>query len=119
MLWTRVNSVQYVTRLERFVRGDFPMVCAYSGRPADKLVPLQAYRSSLWPWLFFPSLIFAVAKWIGDSDHPWGLLPFANGQVRGITATYEKGIGVILEGVHPVFVEQVKKSQGRQGLADS
>ena len=107
------NDVKYVTRYERFVLGDFPMVCARSGRPATKLVPVQAWRSSLWPWLFFPGLSFLVAKLVGDSGHPWGLLPFAEGEVLGVTATYERGIGVILRGVHPEFVVATREAQGK------
>ncbi len=102
-----------MTRYARFVLGDFPMVCARSGRPATKLVPVQARRASMWPWLFFPGFAFLAASWVGDSDHPWGLLPFAEGQVRGVTATYEKRIGVILRGVHPDFVRATKLAQGR------
>jgi hypothetical protein len=105
--------VKYVTRFERFEAGDFPMICARSGRPATKLVPVQARRSTVWPWLLFPSLGFFVAKWFADSDHPWGLLPFADGHVRGVTATYEKRIGVILRGVHPTFVETTRMAQGK------
>ena len=99
------GAVKYVTRFDRFVAGDFPMVCVRSGRPATKLVPVQAYRSSTWPWIFFPyPLLFLIAKWVGDSDHPWGLLPFAEGHVRGVTATYDKRVGVVLRGVHTDFV---------------
>ncbi len=77
------------------------------------MVPVQAYRSSLWPWLFFPGASFFIAKWVGDSDHPWGLLPFAEGEVKGVTATYERPIGVILRGVHPSFVAATRASQGK------
>lgn len=102
--------------MERFAVGDFPMVCARSGRKASKLVPVQAYRSSTWPWFFFPGLGFPLAKWVGDSDHPWGLLPFAEGEVRGVTATYDEGIGVVvLRGVHPAFVAATRVAQGKPG----
>ena len=76
----KTDAVKYVTRIERFVQGDYPMVCV-------------------------------VAKWAADSDHPWGMLPFAEGHVDGITATYEKSIGVIIDGAHPAFVEATRKSQ--------
>jgi len=105
--------MKYVTRFDRFIIGDFPMVCVLSGRPATKLVPVQAYRSSLWPWLFFPGLDFLVAKWVGDSDHPWGLLPFAEGEVRSTKVVYERRIGVILHGVHPGFVAATRANQGK------
>ncbi len=36
------DGVEYVTRYERFILGDFPMVCARSGLPATKLVPVEA-----------------------------------------------------------------------------
>lgn len=39
----------YVTRIERFQRGDFPMVCVRSGLPATKMVPVQARRTTVWP----------------------------------------------------------------------
>ncbi len=105
--------MKYVTRLDRFVVGDFPMVCAHSGKPATKMVPVQAYRTSTWPWLFFPDFLFFVTKWVAESDHPWGKLPFADGEVKGVKAVYDKPIGVILNDVHPDFVAAVKKSQGR------
>ena len=107
--------MKYVTRLDRFTAGDFPMVCVRSGQAATKMVPVQAYRSTIWPWFFFPGMAFLLAKLIGDRDHPWGRLPFAEGQVEGVTATYEKQIGVILKGVHPAFVEATKVDQGRAG----
>ncbi|MEM7271998.1 MAG: hypothetical protein AAF547_02855 [Actinomycetota bacterium] len=106
--------MKYLTRFERFVTGDFPMVCVRSGLPATKLVPVQAYRSSAWPWFFVGNpLLFLVAKWVGDSDHPWGLLPFADGQVQGITATYDRRVGVILKGVHEDFVAATRQAQGK------
>ena len=105
--------MKYVTRFDRFTAGDFPMVCVRSGRPATKMVPVQAYRTSTWPWFFVLNpLLFLVAKWVGDSDHPWGLLPFAEGHVRGITATYDKRMGVVLRGVHKDFVTAAKRAQG-------
>lgn len=106
--------MKYVAHFDRFVAGDFPMVCARSGRPATKLVPVQAYRSSVWPWFFVLNpLAFLVAKWVGDSDHPWGQLPFADGQVRGVTATYDRRIGVILRGVHQDFVTASRQAQAK------
>ena len=79
------------------------------------MVPVQARRTSSWPWFFLPSsvVVFLLSKWIADSDHPWGLLPFAEGQVGGIEAVYDKPIGVILTDVHPDFVSAVRQSQGR------
>lgn len=109
------ESVKYVTRIERFQLGDYPMVCVRSGLPATKMVPVQARRTTVWPWLLLPisAIWFFFAKWAADSDHPWGKLPFAKGQVRGITATYEKSIGVIINGAHPDFVEATRLSQGK------
>jgi len=107
------DKVKYVTHHERFILGDFPMVCARSGLPATELVPVQAQRASLWPWLFFPGLAFLLASWVTDRDRPWGLLPFAEGHVRGVSATYERGIGVILKGVHPEFVRATRHAQGK------
>ena len=105
--------MKYVTRLDRFMAGDFPLICARSGRLATKMVPVQAYRSSTWPWFFFPGFGYILAKWMGDSDHPWGLLPFATGHLRGVTATYDKQIGVILRGVHQDFVAATRQAQGK------
>ena len=81
--------VRYVTRIERFQRGDFPMVCVRSGRPATKMVPVQARRTTVWPWFLLPISViwFAIAKWSADTDHPWGQLPFAEGHVKRISAT--------------------------------
>ena len=86
---------RYVTKLERFKGGDFPMVCVRSGQPADKLVPIEARRANSWPWFFLPISIigFLLAEWVSDSDRPSGLLPFANGHVRGISASYDKRRG--------------------------
>lgn len=102
--------MKYVTRIERFEIGDYPMVCVRSGRPATKMVPVQAHRISLWPWLF-SGFDFILAKLAGDTNHPWGLLPFADGEVHSVTATYERGIGVILKGVHPDFVAATRRKQ--------
>ena len=112
-MWCKTVFVKYVTRFERFVIGDFPMVCARSGRPATKLVPVEARRSALWPWFSFPGLSFWVAEWVADSDRPWGKLPFAEGEVRDITAVYDKRVGVILKGVHPEFVAATRAAQDR------
>lgn len=56
---------------------------------------------------------FALAKWSADIDHPWGQLPFAEGHLEGISATYEKSIGVIIEGAHPDFVAATRHAQGK------
>lgn len=98
--------MKYATRIERFAVGDFPMVCARSGREANKLVAIQAYRSSTWLGLFFPGL--------DDSDQPWGLLPFADGEDRDVAATLDDALGtVILHGVHPAFVSATRMAQGK------
>ena len=109
--------MKYVTTIDRFSLGDYPMVCVRSGLPATKMVPVQARRTTVWPWFFFPMHVvsFLLAKWVADTDHPWGKLPFAEGHVGEISATYEKPIGVILKGVHPDFVEATRLSQGKQG----
>ena len=107
------GRMKYVTRFDRFEAGDFPMVCVRSGLPATKLVPVQAYHAPAWPWFFFPGFEFLMAEWIGASDHPWGRLPFADGHVRGVTATYNKRTGVILKGVHKDFVAATRQAQGK------
>jgi len=107
--------VQYVTRLERFIVGDFPMVCVRSGLPATKFVPVEAARTATWPWFLLPFSIvaFVVAKTMNERDTVWGRVPFAEGQVQGIRATYDPSIGVILKGVHEQFVEATRESQGK------
>ncbi len=109
------RSVEYVTRIERFTIGDFPKVCVYSGRPATKLVPVEAMRTSTWPWFLLPIsfISFVITKTMNERDTVWGQLPFAEGQVQGITAKYDPSIGVILRGVHPDFVEATRAAQGR------
>ncbi len=112
--------VKYVTTIERFQHGDYPMVCVRSGLPATKMVPVQARRTTVWPWFLLPlSLIwFVVMKWAADADHPWGKLPFAEGYVNGIEAQYEKSIGVIIDGVHPDFVDAARQDQGKAPNSD-
>lgn len=106
--------MKYVTRYERFMVGDFPMVCVRSGLPATKMVPVEARRTPGWPWFFFGDLLQLVtALWVADSDRPWGRLPFAEGHVGGISASYDKRIGVILNGVHPDFVAATRQAQGK------
>jgi len=109
------RDVKYVTTIERFQLGDYPMVCARSGLAATKMVPVQARRTTVWPWFLFPISLFwfVIAKWAADSDHPWGKLPFAEGHVNGIEATYEKSIGVIIKGVHPNLVDATRLAQGK------
>ena len=108
-----------MTTIERFQLGDYPMVCVRSGLPATKMVPVRARRTTVWPWFLLPaSLIgFVVAKWSADSDHPWGKLPFAEGHVNGVEATYDKSIGVIIDGAHSDFVEATRRSQGKPSRA--
>ncbi len=106
--------MQYVTSLERFQRGDFPDVCVRSGLPSTKIVLVEAAVSSpTWPWLFLPISLFwfVVAKWTSEEDNLWGQLPFAEGHVDGVTATYDKKVGVIVEGVHPSFVKATEQQQ--------
>lgn len=108
---------RYVTRLDRFRAGDFPMVCVRSGKPATKLVPIEARRVSNWPWFLLPLSIigFLLAEWVADSDRPRGRLPFAEGHVRDVSATYDKRIGVIIDGAHPDFIEATRAAQGKPG----
>lgn len=105
--------MKYVTRVERFVAGDYPLVCVRSGRPATKMVPVQARRSTVWPYLLFPGIGFVMAKIFADRPDRWGLLPFAEGEVGGVTVTYERSIGIIINGAHPRFIEATRVAQGR------
>lgn len=104
-----------MTRRDRFELGDYPMVCVRSGRPATKMVPVEAARSAVWPYFFLIGnlLVFLAAKAFTDSAIITGRLPFAEGEVRDITATYEKRGDVLLKGVHPVFVEATRMYQGK------
>jgi hypothetical protein len=104
------------TWIERFERGDYPMVCARSGLPADKLVPVEAARRASWPWWFLPiNAIAWLLMWRSvDKDRLWGHLPFATGHVEGVTATWDQQEGVVLlRGVNPVFVEACHEHQAR------
>jgi hypothetical protein len=91
----------------RFERGDYPLVCARSGRPADKFVPVEAARRAAWPFVLFPvSALAWLFAWASvDRDRIWGRLPFAAGQVTGISATWDRHADVVtLKGVHPDFI---------------
>jgi hypothetical protein len=104
------------TWIARFEQGDYPNVCARSGLPADKFVPVEAARRAVWPWWFFPmhAVTWLVAWRSVDRDRRWGLLPFAAGHVDGVTATWDRREGVvILRGVHPRFVAACKQHQSR------
>lgn len=107
---------RYVTRLDRFELGDFPMICVRSGLPATKLVSVEARRINNWPWFLLPISVigFFLAEWVSDSDRPTGRLPFADGHVRGISASYDKRIGVIVEGAHPNFIAATRAAQGKK-----
>jgi hypothetical protein len=101
------------TWIQRFEQGDYPMVCARTGRPADKLVPVEAARRSAWPWIFSPlGIVFWLLRWRIDKERVWGRLPFATGQVGGISATWDKHQGaVLLKGLHPGFVAACRAHQ--------
>jgi hypothetical protein len=98
----------------RFELGDYPMVCARSGLPADKLVPVEAARRAAWPLFLFP---FSTVAWLFawsrvDRDRIWGRLPFAAGHVEGISATWDKREAVVsLKGVHPEFIRACRVHQ--------
>src|SRR3954451_5484011 len=104
------------TWIERFQQGDYPMVCARSGVPADKLVPVEAARTAVWPWWFFPMSVITwlLMSWTVDRERLWGQLPFATGHVEGVEATWDKQEGiVVLRGVHPAFIEACRIDQSR------
>ena len=97
----------------RFEAGDYPMVCARTGQPADRLVPVEAVRRAVWPWMFNPlSVTFWIARWGVGKDRLRGLLPFADGHVGGVTAWWDRREGiVVIKGVHPDFVAAVHRDQ--------
>ena len=105
----------YVTRTDRFLAGDYPMVCVQTGRPAARMVELEARRTSSWPWFLMPVRVlwFLVARWVGDGDRPVGRLPFAEEVSPNLTITYDRLIGIVIRGAHPDFVEACRISQGR------
>jgi hypothetical protein len=101
----------------RFEAGDYPMVCARSGLPADELVPVEATRRAAWPWFLFwiDILTWLVAWWTVDGDRTWGHLPFATGHARGISATFDRRLGIVtLHGVHPAFIAACHEHQATQ-----
>ncbi len=80
----RLLMAKMITWIERFEAGDYPMICARSGLPADKFVPVEASRSAAWPWIFSPfDLPFWITRWSVGKDRLWGKMPFASGQVKG------------------------------------
>lgn len=90
-------------------------MCVRTGRPADKVVPVEAARRAVWPWFLFPLTIVGwLASWaLVDRGRLVGRLPFATGEVRGISATWDsRQAVVVLSGVHPGFVEACTREQG-------
>jgi hypothetical protein len=91
----------------RFEVGDYPLVCARTGRPADKFVAVEAARRATWPWfLFFVSVVaWLLSWWAVDKERIWGRIPFATGHVGGVSATWDRAHGIVtLHGVHPDFI---------------
>lgn len=113
--WERPMSLM-ATWIERFEAGDYPMICARSGHPADKLVPVEAARRRGWPWVFSPTgPLFWCARWVAGKARLWGQLPFAEGHVGGVTATWDKAENVVmLRGLHPSFVAACRQQQGSE-----
>jgi hypothetical protein len=106
----------YVTRVDRFRSGDYPMVCARSGLQAGKLIEVEAARRATWPWLLLPIwwVGAAVSYWVVDGDRLVGKLPFAAGQFGRVSATWDKRTQLVtLRGVHPAFVAACREQQRR------
>ena len=106
-----------VVTQERFQAGDFPMVCARSGRPADRLLAVDASRSrpSMLPLLLL-GVVPALLWWLLTRRRPaeWtgGHLPFATGRAEPVTAVWSKRRQVVrLLGVHPAFVTACRTHQ--------
>lgn len=101
------------TWAQRFEAGDYPMVCARSGLPADTLVPVEAERRAAWPWIFGPlSLTFWIARGSIAHDRLKGKVPFATGHIGRISAVWDRSEDVvILRGVHPDFVAACRRHQ--------
>ncbi|HEY8544272.1 MAG TPA: hypothetical protein VIL36_04460, partial [Acidimicrobiales bacterium] len=108
--------VRMTTWRARFVAGDYPMVCARTGLPADKVVPVEAARRADWPWFLIFVSVFAwlLSWWSIDRDRIWGRLPFARGHVGGVSATWDRERDIVtLHGVHPDFVAACHEHQAR------
>lgn len=87
------------------------MVCVRTGRPASHMKRVYASEVPVWPWLFFPSILFVVLGGLFKPRQVAGLLPYAEHESGGISATYERSIGVILKGVHPSFADANRTAQ--------
>jgi hypothetical protein len=105
----------YVTRTDRFLVGDYPMICVQTGRPATHKLEVEAKRTSSWPWFLMPVSIlwFFVSGWLSDGYRPTGKLPFAAGETPRVKLTYDRLIGVVIRGAHPDFIEACRQVQGR------
>ncbi len=105
-----VHMTEFITELERFQQGGFPMVCVRSGLPADKFVPVQAERKSVGWWAKLDSMaLWILDGWFFQTRNPWGRLPFATGQVGGIEATChprrDQPTLIKVLGAHPNFID--------------
>jgi hypothetical protein len=102
------GPARMATWVERFQAGDYPMVCARSGLPADDLVPIEAARRA-------PRAGTLPRTWGRRGrrdDRLWGRLPFASGHVDGIVARWDRRAGVVtISGVHPAFIEACRRDQ--------
>lgn len=113
---------EYVTRLDRFQLGDFPMVCVVTGQPAAGMVEVEARRGSAWPWFLMPASVvwFLLASRLNLDHSPTGLLPFAEGQEgalrrrNGLRVAHDRLIGVVIRGAHPGFVTSCRDHQSQQ-----
>ncbi len=106
--------MRYVTRLKRFERGDYPMICVRTGLPADRLVKVRARRIAKWPSFFLGSGFIPFLSTLAsvDGDGPvWGLLPVSDDRETTVNITFDAKIGVILRGVHPDFVTATKAAR--------
>ena len=106
---------RYVTRIERFRAGDYPLVCVVSGEAdAVELVCVSVRRVSLWPWmfLFLQPLIFFLMG--GASQHVVvGWLPLAkDSMASSVTGYYEPGVGVVIQNAHHAFIAACREVQG-------
>lgn len=82
------------------------MICASSGLPADKLVPVDADRKPvLDTLLWFVSLDFDALR----PKPVRGQLPFAEGHVGGIQARMKGKDRVIITNVSPLFAQACTK----------
>ena len=97
--------------LQRFVDGDFPMVCARSGAPATQMLEVRPERASskrtkIVTWLPVGRAVDFASQALDSITRPTGRLPYTSDHTADtipVLHTPERDT-VQLLGVHPAFV---------------